>query len=47
MIIELNYDIHVFRGVNFEPVFQYYFRPNAQRNIQDAALLGFKSHISF
>ena len=47
VIIELNYDIHVFRGVNFEPVFQYYFRPNAQRNIQDAALLGFKSHISF
>ncbi len=46
-IIELNYDIHVAPGVNFEPDFQYYFRPNGQSNIKDAALLGFKSHINF
>lgn len=46
-IIELNYDIHVSQGVNFEPDFQYYFRPNGQSNIKDAALLGFKSHINF
>lgn len=46
-IIELNYDIHVAQGVNFEPDFQYYFRPNGQSNIKDAALLGFKSHINF
>ena len=46
-IIELNYDIHVYRGVNFQPLFQYYFRPNAQSNIKDAAVLGFKSHIVF
>jgi len=46
-IIELNYDIHVTQGVNFEPVFQYYFRPNAQANIKDAAIFGFKSHITF
>ncbi len=46
-LIELNYDIHVFRGVNFEPVFQYYWRVNGQSNIPDAAFLGFKSHISF
>lgn len=46
-IIEVNYDIHVARGVNFEPVFQYYFRPNGQANIKDAAIFGFKSHITF
>ncbi len=26
MVIEANYDIHVFRGVNFQPEFQYVFR---------------------
>lgn len=46
-IIELNYNIHVYRGVSFQPLFQYYFRPNGVNNIKDAAVLGFKSHISF
>ena len=47
MIVEVNYDIHVFRGVNFEPDFQYVFRPNAQANIHDAAVFGFKAHVEF
>ena len=47
MVVELNYDIHVFRGINFEPDFQYVFRPNAQSNIRDAAVLGFKTHVEF
>jgi porin len=46
-LLELNYTIHVLDGVSFEPDFQYVFRPNAQQNIPDAAVLGFKSHISF
>ena len=46
-IIELNYDIHVLRGVNFEPDFQYVIRPNAQANIHNAAVLGFKTHVEF
>jgi porin len=46
-ILEVNYDIHLFRGVSFQPDFQYVFRPNAQSNIRDAAVFGFKSHISF
>ncbi len=45
MNIELNYQIHVFRGVTFAPDFQYFIRPNAQKNLPDAALLGFKSVI--
>ncbi len=43
--LEVNYDIHVYRGVNFQPDFQYIFRPNAQNNINDALFIGFKSHI--
>ena len=45
MNIEADYQIHVMRGVTFAPDFQYFFRPNAQGNLHDAALLGFKSHI--
>jgi porin len=47
IIFEANYDIHVYRGVSFEPDFQYVFRPNAQSNIHDAAVLGFKAHVEF
>lgn len=47
MVMEANYAIHVMRGVIFTPLLEYYFRPNAQRNLRDAALLGFKSHIQF
>jgi porin len=42
---ELNYQIHVFRGITIAPDFQYFIRPNGQSNLPDAALLGFKSHI--
>ena len=47
MILEVNYDIHVYRGVNFQPEFQYVFRPNAQSNIKDATVFGAKTHIEF
>jgi len=46
-IIELNSNIHVTQGVSFQPLFQYYFRPNGVANIKDAAILGFKSNITF
>ena len=45
LVLEANYQINVFRGVTFAPDFQYFFRPNAQGNLPDAALIGFKSHI--
>ncbi len=44
---ELNYAIHVYRGVTFAPDFQYMIRPNAQSNLPDAAFLGFKAHVEF
>ena len=46
-VFELDYNIHLFRGVNFRPDFQYVFRPNAQANIRDAVVLGFHSDIQF
>ena len=45
MNVELNYQIHVYRGVTFAPDFQYFIRPNAESSLHDAALVGFKSHI--
>ena len=47
MILEANYDIHVAQGLNVQPEFQYVFRPNAQSNIHNAAVFGFKAHVAF
>jgi porin len=47
MILEADYNIHVFRGVDFRPDFQYIFRPNAQDSIHNAAVFGFKAHVQF
>ena len=44
--IELNYQIHVYRGITIAPDFQYFIRPNAEAQLPDAALVGFKSHIT-
>jgi porin len=44
-IVEVNYDIQVYRGINFQPEFQYVIRPNAQEDIKDAAVFGFKLHV--
>ena len=47
MILETNYDIQVFRGLNVEPDFQYVFQPNAQSNLRAAAVFGVKAHVEF
>jgi porin len=47
MILEANYNIHVYRGVDFRPEFQYVIRPNAQANIHNAAVFGFKANVEF
>jgi porin len=47
MILEVNYNIHVYRGLSFQPDFQYVFRPNAQSNIRNAAVFGFRAHVWF
>ena len=47
MILEANYNIHVYRGVDFRPDFQYIVRPNAQATIRNAIVLGFKASVEF
>jgi porin len=47
MILEANYNIHVYRGVDFRPEFQYVIRPNAQSSIRNAAVFGFKATVEF
>ena len=47
MIDEVNYNIHVYRGVDFRPEFQYIVRPNAQSTIRNAAAFGFKASVEF
>jgi porin len=47
MIFEANYNIHLYRGVDFRPEFQYVIRPNAQTNIRNAAVFGFKASVEF
>jgi porin len=47
MILEANYNIHVYRGLSFQPDFEYVFRPNAQSNIHNAAVFGFRAHVWF
>jgi len=45
--LEANYNLHVFRGVSFQPDFQYIIHPNAQVNIKDAAVFGFRASVEF
>lgn len=47
MLLELDYNIHVWRGLDFRPNFQYVIRPNAQSTLHDAAVFGFKAHVVF
>jgi porin len=47
LIFEANYDIHVYRGVNFQPEFEYVVRPNAQASLKNAEVFGFKTHVTF
>jgi len=47
MILEINYNIHVYRGLSFQPDYQYVIRPNAQANIHNASVFGFRAHVWF
>lgn len=47
MILEVNYNIRVFRGVRLQPDFRYVFRPNAQVSIREAVVCGFRASVEF
>ncbi|QDH25043.1 carbohydrate porin [Neokomagataea tanensis] len=44
-VIELNYGFPIGRAITMEPDIQYYHHPNGQRNLRDAVMLGFRSHV--
>ncbi len=46
-VLEANYKALIYRGVSVQPDFQYVFRPNAQANIRDAAVLGARATVEF
>jgi porin len=46
-VLEANYDIHVYRGVNLMPDFQYVIHPNAQTSLGNAIVLGLKANVNF
>ncbi len=46
-VVELNYAASVIRGVTLIPDFQYIIRPGATTAIPDAAVLGFRTNITF
>jgi porin len=47
MILEANYSIHLYRGLTFQPDFQYVIRPNAQSSLRNAVVFGFRAHVVF
>jgi porin len=47
MLLELDYHLKLYRGVNFMPDFQYVIRPNGQTNIADATVFGFRAYVEF
>jgi porin len=47
MLLEANYQFRPVPGINFQPEFQYVIRPNAQSNIRDAAVFGFRAYVNF
>ena len=46
-VLEANYKLPIYRGINLQPDFQYVFRPNAQSNIKDAPVFGLRANIEF
>jgi porin len=46
-ILEANYNIHVYSSISLQPDLQYIIRPNAQSNISNAVVLGFRAHVGF
>ena len=47
ILFEANYKLAVVDGVTFMPDFQYVIHPNAQANIKDATVFGFRAYVDF
>lgn len=46
-VLEANYDIAVYRGVDIQPEIEYFIRPGGQRVVPNALVLGLKTHVLF
>jgi porin len=46
-ILEANYDFYLYRSISLQPDLQYIIHPNAQANIGNAVVLGFRAHVGF
>jgi porin len=46
-VIEANYDIPVYRGVDVQPEIEYFIRPGGQRVVPNSLVLGLKTHMLF
>jgi porin len=47
MVLEASYRIHVIDGLRLRPDVQYVIRPNAQSNLGDALVFGFRASVNF
>jgi porin len=47
MVIEANYNIPVYAGIQLQPEFEYFVRPGGVSSVPNAAVLGLKTHVLF
>ena len=47
MVLEANYNITVYPGVQLQPEFEYFMRPGGVSSVSDAVVLGLKTHVLF
>ncbi len=46
-VLELNYNVPVYRGVQVQPELEYFIRPGGTHAVPNAFLIGLKTHVSF
>lgn len=47
MVVEANYNIPLYPGIQLQPEFEYFIRPGGVSSVPSAAVLGLKTHVLF
>jgi porin len=47
MVVEANYSIPIYPGIQIQPEFEYFIRPGGVSSVRNAAVLGLKTHVLF
>jgi porin len=47
VVIEANYSIPVYRGIDIQPEVEYFVRPGGQRAVSNSLVFGLKTHVQF